>query len=77
MTELPNSERVNGKKSQQLPSYELATTLPTYEDVQEMKEDEARSEVVEMLFGNVCKLVNSFFTCHLFGIEVVCPAVRL
>ena len=44
--------------SEKLPTYEDATTLPTYEDYQESKEDEAKQEVIEMIFGRV-----SFFPC--------------
>nr|CAB3263100.1 uncharacterized protein LOC101242705 [Phallusia mammillata] len=34
-----------------LPSYEQATTLPTYEDTQRLKEDEARAEIINYFFG--------------------------
>lgn len=35
-----------------LPSYETATKLPTYEEVEIEKEEEARWEVIEALFGS-------------------------
>ena len=38
---------------EKLPTYEDATTLPTYEDFQETKQEEARQEVIEMIFGKV------------------------
>lgn len=34
-----------------LPSYENATKLPTYEDVEKQKEDEARMNVIDAIFG--------------------------
>lgn len=56
-----NNETVEQKDSvtvkvpypEKLPTYEDATTLPTYEDYQESKQDEARQEVIEMIFGRL------------------------
>ena len=50
--ETVNTSEPNEKLTEKLPSYESATTLPSYEDFQEIKKDELRREAIEMFFGN-------------------------
>ena len=53
IVETANTSEPNQKLTEKLPSYESATTLPSYEDFQEIKKDELRREAIEMFFGNV------------------------
>jgi len=55
-TDIPE-EKKEIIEPEKLPSYELATTLPSYEDAQRIEENEVRNDLIKLFFHLDVRLV--------------------